>query len=314
MKRILTSLTPQPACSPPARNEQHAEAPAPRPVLTVVVAPQTARTVGFAGTVEPRYKSDLGFRVLGRIISRDVNVGDSRQEGAAAGHARPRCLPACGALGASRPGQRHRATRECRCDRDPPAHAACRRTLPTRRSLTPPSRPASPRRRASRAPRRTSTRPRSNSATPSFAPTFDGVVTAVEAELGQVVQPGQTVALGGSPGHPRGGGRPAREHRAGSQAGSPLRHRPATRSLGAGCRIRAGDRSAGGSRHPHAAGEDHSRQPAGELPPRNDDHRNDHDAGCPGRSSCQSRPCWSGTAGRWSGSSIRPPGRCRPRT
>ena len=32
---------------------------------------------------------------------------------------------------------------------------------------------------------------------------------------------------GGSPGHPRGGGRPAREHRAGPQAGSPLRHRPA---------------------------------------------------------------------------------------
>jgi RND family efflux transporter MFP subunit len=28
------------------------------------------------GTVEPRYKTDLGFRVLGRLIARPVNVGD----------------------------------------------------------------------------------------------------------------------------------------------------------------------------------------------------------------------------------------------
>ena len=80
MKPILTSLAAAgllAACE----EEQHAEAPAPRPVLTVVVAPQTARTVGFAGTVEPRYKSDLGFRVLGRIISRDVNVGEVVKKG-----------------------------------------------------------------------------------------------------------------------------------------------------------------------------------------------------------------------------------------
>ena len=63
------------------QEQQHAEAPAPRPVLTVAVAPQTARTLGFAGTVEPRYKSDLGFRVLGRIISRDVDVGDIVKKG-----------------------------------------------------------------------------------------------------------------------------------------------------------------------------------------------------------------------------------------
>ena len=28
------------------------------------------------GTVEPRYKTNLGFRVLGRLIARPVNVGD----------------------------------------------------------------------------------------------------------------------------------------------------------------------------------------------------------------------------------------------
>ena len=47
-----------------------------RPVLSLVVAPQSTRTVGFTGTVQPRYQVSLGFRVLGRLISREVEVGD----------------------------------------------------------------------------------------------------------------------------------------------------------------------------------------------------------------------------------------------
>ncbi|MGO4816413.1 hypothetical protein AB4156_43670, partial [Cupriavidus sp. 2MCAB6] len=49
--------------------EEDAKARAPRPVLSVVATSQEARTLGFAGTVEPRYKSDIGFQVLGRIVS-----------------------------------------------------------------------------------------------------------------------------------------------------------------------------------------------------------------------------------------------------
>ena len=174
------------------QEEHHAEAPAPRPVLTVVVAPQTARTVGFAGTVEPRYKSDLGFRVLGRIISRDVNVATSSGRGSA--WPRSTRSPTSWRCGRRRPTWPARPPASRMPPRPRPASARCSsRTSPPRRSMTLPSRPASPRRPASRAPGRTSTRPRSNSATPSFAPTFDGVVTATEAELGQVVQPGQTV-------------------------------------------------------------------------------------------------------------------------
>lgn len=47
-----------------------------RPVLSIVVEPRTTRTLGFAGTVEPEFKADLAFRILGRIISRVVDVGD----------------------------------------------------------------------------------------------------------------------------------------------------------------------------------------------------------------------------------------------
>ncbi|WP_217575107.1 efflux RND transporter periplasmic adaptor subunit [Mesorhizobium sp. GbtcB19] len=47
-----------------------------RPVLSLVVEPKTVETFGFAGSVEPQYSADLAFRLLGRVVSRDVKVGD----------------------------------------------------------------------------------------------------------------------------------------------------------------------------------------------------------------------------------------------
>ena len=58
-------------CSP----DEAAPAPPVRPVLSMVVAPHGAETVSFAGTVQPRFSRDLGFRVLGRIVARNVDVG-----------------------------------------------------------------------------------------------------------------------------------------------------------------------------------------------------------------------------------------------
>ena len=62
---------------------RRAAAPAPprRPVLSIVVAPEAAGGATFAGTVDARYESILGFRVLGRMIARDVNVGDNVKQG-----------------------------------------------------------------------------------------------------------------------------------------------------------------------------------------------------------------------------------------
>ena len=53
------------------------EAPPPiRPVLSVVAVVRTTDTLGpFAGTIEPRYKADLGFRIFGRMVARFVDVG-----------------------------------------------------------------------------------------------------------------------------------------------------------------------------------------------------------------------------------------------
>ena len=56
-------------------SEAKAQKPA-RPVVSVVVEPQQDQAIGFAGTIQPRFQTDRGFRVLGRLISRHVDVGD----------------------------------------------------------------------------------------------------------------------------------------------------------------------------------------------------------------------------------------------
>ena len=62
--------------------KQEAEVPEPiRPVVSAVVEPSPLSGASAAGIIEPRFKSDLGFRVVGRLILRPVNVGDSVVEG-----------------------------------------------------------------------------------------------------------------------------------------------------------------------------------------------------------------------------------------
>jgi membrane fusion protein, multidrug efflux system len=47
-----------------------------RPVMSTVLKPTAADSAVVVGTVQPRYETNLGFRVLGRLIARPVNVGD----------------------------------------------------------------------------------------------------------------------------------------------------------------------------------------------------------------------------------------------
>jgi membrane fusion protein, multidrug efflux system len=57
--------------------KQEAKAPEPvRPVLSAVLQPAASGSTVAVGTVQPRYETNLGFRVLGRLIARPVNVGD----------------------------------------------------------------------------------------------------------------------------------------------------------------------------------------------------------------------------------------------
>ncbi|MBV9531687.1 MAG: efflux transporter periplasmic adaptor subunit, partial [Bradyrhizobium sp.] len=57
--------------------KQEAKAPDPvRPVMSTVLRPAESAGTVVVGTVQPRYETNLGFRVLGRLIARPVNVGD----------------------------------------------------------------------------------------------------------------------------------------------------------------------------------------------------------------------------------------------
>lgn len=47
-----------------------------RPVLSMVLEPNQSHGAPIVGVVEPRYKTDLSFRVLGRLTSRPFYVGD----------------------------------------------------------------------------------------------------------------------------------------------------------------------------------------------------------------------------------------------
>ena len=65
-----------------ACGEKPEEAMPPRPVLVVAVKPRVEQVFGpFAGNIQPRYTTNQGFRTPGRIIARDVNVGDLVRKG-----------------------------------------------------------------------------------------------------------------------------------------------------------------------------------------------------------------------------------------
>lgn len=57
-------------------------APPPRPVLTMTAQPRATEVFGpFTCTIEARYQTQLGFQLAGRMVARDVFVGDAVRAG-----------------------------------------------------------------------------------------------------------------------------------------------------------------------------------------------------------------------------------------
>jgi RND family efflux transporter MFP subunit len=62
--------------------KQEAKAPEPvRPVLSTVLEPAPLANTAAVGLIEPQFKTELAFRTLGQLITRPVNVGDLVAEG-----------------------------------------------------------------------------------------------------------------------------------------------------------------------------------------------------------------------------------------
>lgn len=69
---ILLLATLSAGCKP--AEEKTAE-PVPRTVRSVVATVPDIKSTGFTGLVQPRYEAALGFQTTGRIVSRDVELG-----------------------------------------------------------------------------------------------------------------------------------------------------------------------------------------------------------------------------------------------
>jgi membrane fusion protein, multidrug efflux system len=174
-------------------NEKNAAAPPPvRPVLSVVATPTLGRTVSFAGTIEPRYSAVLGFRILGRIVARNANVGDVVSKGALLAALDPVSLELAvrSALAAVANAQAQLVNAS--------ATEARQRTLFEQNNTAQAQLDSARMGMETAEAAVTQAQASLNKAQEQLGyaqlhADFDGVVTAVDAEVGQVVSPGQKV-------------------------------------------------------------------------------------------------------------------------
>lgn len=172
---------------------EKAAAPAPvRPVLSTLVTPALMGNAVIVGTVQPQFKTDLGFRVLGRLVARPVNVGDTVEKGqmvaaidpaalelavrsaaAEVSNSQARLSNAAGAEGRQRTLLQTNATSRATFETAEQARAAAEASVVRAEANL--------------------TKAREQLGYAQVRVDFAGVVTAVGAEVGQVVSPGQSV-------------------------------------------------------------------------------------------------------------------------
>ena len=163
-----------------------------RPVLSTVLQPATTDSTMAVGTVQPRYETNLGFRVLGRLITRPVNVGDLVTEGQTIAAIDPTALELAvrsakadlskaEALLENAIGTEKRKMILIKTD------ATTRQTLDDAEQIRAGAQASTARARANLA------KAIEQLGYAQVKADFAGVVTAVGAEVGQVVSPGQGV-------------------------------------------------------------------------------------------------------------------------
>ncbi|TIO76422.1 MAG: efflux RND transporter periplasmic adaptor subunit [Mesorhizobium sp.] len=163
-----------------------------RPVLSVVVEPKSVETFGFAGMVEPQYSADLSFRLLGRVVSRDVKVGDIVTKGTTIAALDPTALEL--ALQASKADLSNAQAQFANASASEERQRALLASANTSQAVYDAAQQA--RQAAAAGVERANAALAKSQEQLGYArlfSDFDGVVTAVGAEIGQTVSPGQTV-------------------------------------------------------------------------------------------------------------------------
>lgn len=172
--------------------KQDEPAPPPPPVLSVVVSAEPQSLLALPGTIEPRYRTDLSFRVIGRVITRDVDVGDMVRKGQRVAALDPTALELAvrsqrAALSNAQAQLTNASATEDR-----------QKTLRDR-AVSPPAtfEAAEQTRIAAQAEvvraQSSLTKAQEQLSYAQLESDFDGVVTAVSVEVGQTVSAGQTV-------------------------------------------------------------------------------------------------------------------------
>ena len=163
-----------------------------RPVLSVVVEAKTVETFGFAGTVQPQYSADLAFRLLGRVVSRDVKVGDLVTKGTTIAALDPTALEL--AVQASKADLSNAQAQFANASASEERQRALLASANTSQAVYDAAQQA--KQAAAAGVERANAALAKSQEQLGYArlfSDFDGVVTAVGAEVGQTVSPGQTV-------------------------------------------------------------------------------------------------------------------------
>jgi membrane fusion protein, multidrug efflux system len=163
-----------------------------RPVLSAVLQPVVPSGNVAVGTVQPRYESNLGFRVLGRLIARPVNVGDLVAEGQTVAAIDPTAL-ALTVRSARADLSKAEAVLENAIGTEERKRILIKTDATTRQTLDDAEQIRAGAQASTARARANLTKATEQLGYAEVKADFAGVVTAVSAEVGQVVSPGQSV-------------------------------------------------------------------------------------------------------------------------
>ena len=163
-----------------------------RPVLSTVLQPAMSDGTAAVGTVQPRYESNLGFRVLGRLIARPVNVGDLVAEGQTIAAIDPTAL-ALTVRSARADLSKAEAVLENAIGTEERKQILIKTDATTKQTLDDAEQIRAGAQASIARARANLTKATEQLGYAEVKADFAGVVTAVSAEVGQVVSPGQSV-------------------------------------------------------------------------------------------------------------------------